>query len=281
MANANGLDAQGVQAPGYGNLGKVATAVGGLRWPPTGTASTTGMEGGSYPPNPYVTGPYARTLGSTSEGSRNAQHQLRAIRPAGLGRLALALGGGSGPRAAPTSKAYDDELGLQSKLAQALAAHRREPGERRGCTTLQADGEEQVQLDGRRPDAMLGNVLTTNGIPTDEAGAVRRLPEDRTTRRPLSPAGGRQRSCGTGSPDWQDKLGAVARSRWAIMQGAITLGGKNIEDVAKANAIGTTEERKGAGDQREAGSHASGPSRIRRQGQLRRTPSTSSAPATT
>jgi hypothetical protein len=159
----------------------------------------------------------------------------------GLGKLAAALGGGSAPGGA-YGKAYDNELGLQSKLAQALAAI-----EASGATarlhTLQGD-EAQGQLDARRPEAMLGNVLTTNGIPTDEAGAVGGFLK-------TGQLGGKYRAPADGNgpvapaPDWQDKLGAVARSL-GNMQGAITLGGKNIEDVAKANAIGTNEERKGA-----------------------------------
>jgi hypothetical protein len=108
--------------------------------------------------------------------------------------------------------------------------------------TLQGD-EVQGQLDARKPEAMLGNVLTTNGIPTDEAGAVGDFLK-------TGQLGGKYRPPADGNgpvapaPDWQDKLGAVARSL-GNMQGAITLGDKNIEDVAKANAIGTNEERKG------------------------------------
>jgi hypothetical protein len=59
MAGANGLDAQSVQAPGYGQLGKVASAV-GTSMASNGYGRTDGMEGGS-PPNPYATGPYRRT----------------------------------------------------------------------------------------------------------------------------------------------------------------------------------------------------------------------------
>jgi hypothetical protein len=60
MASANGLDAQGVQAPGYGNLGKVATAV-GTSMASNGYGQTAAADGGSYPPNPYATGPYRRS----------------------------------------------------------------------------------------------------------------------------------------------------------------------------------------------------------------------------
>jgi hypothetical protein len=106
----------------------------------------------------------------------------------GLGRLAWRWAAGV-PKAA-YQKAYDNELGLQSKLAQAMASIEASGASAR-LHTLQGD-EAQGQLDARKPEAMLGNVLTTNGIPTDEAGAVRRLPGDRPARGPLSPAGGRQ-----------------------------------------------------------------------------------------
>lgn len=57
LASANGMDAQSVQAPGYGHLGKVATAVGGaMASNGYGRTDATGM-----PPNPYATGPYRRT----------------------------------------------------------------------------------------------------------------------------------------------------------------------------------------------------------------------------
>lgn len=56
MARANGMAASSVQEPGYGALGKIATAVGG-GLAASGYGQTTGMEGG-IPPNPYVTGPY-------------------------------------------------------------------------------------------------------------------------------------------------------------------------------------------------------------------------------
>lgn len=48
MARANGMDAQSVREPGYGNLGRVATAVGGAM-----AAGGYGQTAGTTPPNPY------------------------------------------------------------------------------------------------------------------------------------------------------------------------------------------------------------------------------------
>jgi hypothetical protein len=55
LAGANGMDAQSVQAPGYGQLGRVASAVG------TSMASNGYGRTDTATPNPYATGPYRRT----------------------------------------------------------------------------------------------------------------------------------------------------------------------------------------------------------------------------
>jgi hypothetical protein len=141
----------------------------------------------------------------------------------GLGRLAMAIsGGGEGSY----QKEYDNTLKLQSALAQALAASR--------LHNLQAD-EVQGQLDARKPDAVLGSALLTNGIPTTEAGAVGDYLK-------TGQLGGKYRAPADGmgpvapAPDWMDKLGAVARSVGTV-QGALTVGDKSIDSVAKAEAL--------------------------------------------
>jgi hypothetical protein len=141
----------------------------------------------------------------------------------GLGRLAMAIsGGGEGAY----QKEYDNTLKLQSALAQALAASR--------LHNLQAD-EVQGQLDARKPDAVLSSALLTNGIPSNEAGAVGDYLK-------TGQLGGKYRAPGDGmgpvapAPDWLDKLGAVARSVGTV-QGALTVGDKSIDSVAKAEAV--------------------------------------------
>lgn len=146
----------------------------------------------------------------------------------GLGRLALALGGSGG--VGSYQRGYDNELNLQSKLAQALAAIDAHNAEAR-LNGLKADAE-QTQLDARKPEAVLSSALTSNGIPTDEAPAVTNyfrtgslggkygLPSDQAG--PVAP-----------TPTWAGNLGAVARTVAAMNQ-ATALGDKSVENVAKA-----------------------------------------------
>lgn len=149
----------------------------------------------------------------------------------GMSRLALAVAGGP---AGTYDKAYDKELGLQSKLAQALAAIDASNATAR-LHGLQADAAEE-QAASRKPEALLSTTLLTNGIPTDAApdvsnylktgqlgGKYQQLPPEQAG--PVAPA-----------PDWMDKLGAVARSI-GTTQGALALGDKNIENVAKAEGL--------------------------------------------
>lgn len=157
----------------------------------------------------------------------------------GLGRLATAIGGGG---QSSYDKARDSEMTLQSKLAQALSTISAHDASAR-LHNLQADGE-QDQLARRKPEAMLDSALTTHGIPTDERGAVDEFLKTGALGGKYRPGAGDMGPVAP-APDWQDKLGAVARHLGNV-NGALTLGGKNIEDVAKANAIGTAEERKGA-----------------------------------
>lgn len=145
----------------------------------------------------------------------------------GLGRLAAALGGGN------YQKAYDNELGLQSKLAQALAsieAHHATAD----LNTVKADGERSQQA-LQTPEALQRNAMVGAGIPLDEQPAVDGYIN-------TGQLGGKYRPAADGNgpvapaPDWQDKLGAVARSI-AGTQRALTVGDKNTENIAKAGAI--------------------------------------------
>ena len=150
----------------------------------------------------------------------------------GMSRLALAIGGGGYPGGA-YQKAYDSELGLQSKLAQAMAAIEASNAQAR-LHGLQAD-EAQGVLDARKPEAVLRTALTTYGIPTEESSAVGDYLK-------TGALGGKYRPPADGNgpvappPDWQDKLGAVARTVGTFNQ-AVGLGDKSMENVAKAEAL--------------------------------------------
>jgi hypothetical protein len=150
----------------------------------------------------------------------------------GLGRLAAAIGGGGGVGGA-YQKGMDNEMSLQSKLAQALASIDASRASAR-LHGVQAD-EAQGQLDARRPEAVLGSALTANGIPTDEGSAVADFLR-------TGALGGKYRAPADGNgpvapaPDWQDKLGTVARSVGTFNQ-AVGLGDKSVENLAKAEAL--------------------------------------------
>lgn len=148
----------------------------------------------------------------------------------GLGRLAAAIGGGpmGGYR-----QGYEGELKLQSGLAQALAQQEASRASAR-LHNLQADAEE-AQVKARNPQAVLSSALTANGIPTDEGSAITHFLQTGklggkysagpTDMGPVAPA-----------PEWQDKLGPVARSLGTISQ-ALALGDKSVENVAKAEGM--------------------------------------------
>jgi hypothetical protein len=152
--------------------------------------------------------------------------------PPALGRLAAAIGGGGGVGGA-YQKGMDNEMSLQSKLAQALASIDASRASAR-LHGVQAD-EAQGQLDARRPEAVLGSALTANGIPTDEGSAVADFLR-------TGALGGKYRAPADGNgpvapaPDWQDKLGTVARSVGTFNQ-AVGLGDKSVENLAKAEAL--------------------------------------------
>jgi hypothetical protein len=157
----------------------------------------------------------------------------------GLGRLASAIGGGGD---GSYEKARRGEMEFQSNIAKAMAQMEASGASAR-LHNLQADGE-QDQLARRKPEALLDSALTTHGIPTEERSAVDHFLKSGALGGKYRP-GANDMGPVAPAPDWQDKLGAVARHLGNV-NGALTLGGKNIEDVAKANAIGTLEERKGA-----------------------------------
>lgn len=146
----------------------------------------------------------------------------------GLGRLAAALGGGGYQRG------YDNELNLQSKLAQAMAAI--------DAHTASADlnrakaAGEQSQQAMQTPEAVRRTAMLSQGIPLDEA------PEVETYER-TGQLGGKYRPLAEGlpgpvapRPDWESRLGEVARAA-ANTQRALALGDKNSENVAKAGSI--------------------------------------------
>jgi hypothetical protein len=157
---------------------------------------------------------------------------LNAATP-GLGRLALAIGGGGGPAGA-YQKAYDGELSLQSKLAQAMAAIEAHQSTA-DLNRVKARGEEAEQA-GRTPEAVQRVAMLSSGIPLDEAPNV-----DNYLR--TGELGGKYRPLPEGlpgptvpAPDWQGKLGEVARAV-ALTQRALALGDKSSENVAKAGSI--------------------------------------------
>jgi hypothetical protein len=154
---------------------------------------------GGIPPNPYANG-RMRRVGSTSEGA-DGRHQLGQGDPgpgqAGDGDLwrwrgRLPEGVRQHWACSPSSPAGASSAG---RLAAAQPAGRRSAG---------AAGRPQARRGA-------GFVLTTNGIPTDEAGAVGDYLK-------TGQLGGKYRAPGDGmgpvapAPDWLDKLGAVARS---------------------------------------------------------------------
>lgn len=147
-----------------------------------------------------------------------------------FGSIAKAIGGSS--QKDPYRTAYNDELGLQSKLAQAVAsvnAH----NESARLHGAQADAEETMNA-ARKPDAVLSNVLTTHGIPSDDRGAVREYLNSGTLGGKYSAPGGMGPVAP--APEYVGKLGDVARSI-GTMQGALTLGDKSVENVAKAEGL--------------------------------------------
>lgn len=148
----------------------------------------------------------------------------------GLGRLALAMGGGP---AGAYQKAYNNELGLQSRLAQAMAAI-----EASGATAdlnrakTESERAEQAM---RTPEALRRTAMLNNGIPLDEAASVDSFLKtghlsgkydlDPTQQGPTMP-----------TPDWVSKLGDVARAMSGTER-ALTIGDKSSENIAKAAAI--------------------------------------------
>ncbi len=146
----------------------------------------------------------------------------------GLGRLAVALGGGGYQRG------YENELNLQSKLAQAMAAIDAHTASA-DLNRAKAAGEQSHQA-MQTPEALQRTSMLSAGVPLDEAPAV-----DSYLR--TGQLGGKYKPLAEGlpgpvapAPDWQSKLGEVARAM-ALNQRAIAIGDKNSENVAKAGSI--------------------------------------------
>lgn len=148
----------------------------------------------------------------------------------GLGRLALAMGGGP---AGAYQKAYNNELGLQSRLAQAMAAIEAS-GATADLNRAKTDSERAEQA-MRTPEALRRTAMLNNGIPLDEAASVDSFLKtghlsgkydlDPTQQGPTMP-----------TPDWVSKLGDVARAMSGTER-ALTIGDKSSENIAKAAAI--------------------------------------------
>lgn len=148
----------------------------------------------------------------------------------GLGRLALAMGGGP---AGAYQKAYDNELGLQSRLAQAMASIEAS-GATADLNRAKTDSERAEQA-MRTPEAIRRTAMLNNGIPLDEAASVDSFLKtgrlsgkydlDPTQQGPTMP-----------TPDWVSKLGDVARAMSGTER-ALTIGDKSSENIAKAAAI--------------------------------------------
>jgi hypothetical protein len=155
----------------------------------------------------------------------------------GMSRLAQAIGGGSG---GAYDQGYEREMGLQSKLAQAMAAIEAHNASAE-VNRLKAAGE-RAQQEMQTPGAIRRNALLGNGIPLGEDSAVEAYLQ-------TGQLGGKY-GAGDGvgpvvpAPDWASKLGDVARSMGGV-QTALTIGDKNSENIAKADSIRQTERRKG------------------------------------
>jgi hypothetical protein len=145
----------------------------------------------------------------------------------GLGRLAAALAGGKG-----SGSAYDQgmqgEIGLQSKLAQAMATTR--------LNNLKADAEAE-EAERRTPEAVRRIAMVGAGVPLDDEGAVD------SYFRTGSLGGKYQLPQGLQGPTVPtpeylnpDNLSRVASSITGV-QRALTVGEKNVENIAKANSI--------------------------------------------
>jgi hypothetical protein len=139
----------------------------------------------------------------------------------GMSRLAAAMGGGGAYQ-----RAYDNELGLQSKLAQAMASVE--------ADRVKTEGERSAQA-RQTPEAVRRTAMLSAGIPLDEESSVDsfqrtgqlggkyQLPDGLPG--PTLPA-----------PEWQGKLGEVAKAAAGI-QRALAIGDKNSENIARAGSI--------------------------------------------
>lgn len=143
---------------------------------------------------------------------------LNAATP-GMTKLAMALGGGGNAY----ETARDNEIALQSKIAQAMSAQ-------------QLNEAKTAEIDDARaratPESVRRNAMLGYGVPLADEAAVTRYFD-------TGELGGRYAKPGDDvgpvlpSPDWAKNLDSVRRTIMAATN-ALTLGDKNSANVAKA-----------------------------------------------
>lgn len=116
--------------------------------------------------------------------------------------------------------AYEKEVLNQSKIGQALASMRKDNAEAEGI-------ESQNQM--RSPEALRKTAMLGSGIPLDAAGDVENyLSSGRVDKYQAGDQGPVMPK-----PEWFGKLGNIGRELMTMQQ-ALTLGDKNVENLAKA-----------------------------------------------
>jgi hypothetical protein len=146
----------------------------------------------------------------------------------GLGALAQAIGGKGAYEGARNA-----EIGLQSKLAQALAQQQADEAAARVNTAKASGLETRNALS--TPEALRRDAMASNGIPLDEEGAVTNFFQSGNL-------GGKYQAPVDGvgpvapAPEWSKNLGDVARAISGV-QTALAIGDKSSENIAKAGAI--------------------------------------------
>lgn len=150
----------------------------------------------------------------------------------GMTRLAMALGGAGGRQGA-YGDAYDQELQLQSRLAQSLAAARAHDASA-DLSGAKAEAE-RAQTAMQTPEALLRGAMTSQGVPLNEVQAVSQYRDTGRLGGAYAPA-----ADGMGpvapEPEWASKLPAVLQQLSGV-QRALTIGDKNSENIAKAASI--------------------------------------------
>lgn len=138
-----------------------------------------------------------------------------------MSRLAMTIaGGGDGTY----DKAYSQELMSQSSIGKAI--------EEANLARQKAQQFED-QNASRQPDAVLDNALVGFGIPIDARDDVKNVIKTGQLPDKYQPLPPDQSGPVLPKPGWMDKIGPLARQIMTV-QNALTLGDKNVENVAKA-----------------------------------------------